>query len=267
MYLCTPGVVRKGRRRRQSRCHRPASRLLAPKTKSPAGPRRVRLLATTRHSLRHPCRFRTPVSPPTFLDFVVACPLRVLSALAMEDVPGTSGPSRAAASVGGGGSAAGGSSAGAASSAGPSGGGGGSKSTAGAVGPPSAINTVALPPKPQFPALSGKALPVRVCGWNPVGICLSVPSVSDWSACCSSLVCTVSDIVFDAFLLCVIFAMLVRRTLSALSLLCFVWYVVHSVAVRVSARSPSPPTATPHCRPSGCPSMSRWCSSSSCRCG
>lgn len=187
--------------------------------------------------------------------------------LAMEDhVPGASGPSRAAASAGSGESAAGGSSAGAASSAGPSAGGGGSKSTAGAVGPPSAINTVALPPKPQFPALSGKALPVRWCGWNPVGIWSSFISFFDWSTCCSSLVCTVSDIVFHA-VASRCYSTFVCWPLSTLSVSALFYYLNYSAAVRAFARSPSPPTATPHCRPSGCPSMSRWYSSSSCRCG
>lgn len=75
----------------------------------------------------------------------------------MEDVLASSGPPRRAVSTSSGGGAAGGASAGAPSSAGPSG--ADAANASGVVDPPSAINTVALPPKPQFPALSGKALP------------------------------------------------------------------------------------------------------------
>lgn len=178
----------------------------------------------------------------------------------MEDVLASSGPPRRAVSTSSGGGAAGGASAGAPSSAGPSG--ADAANASGAVGPPSAINTVALPPKPQFPALSGKALPV-CCGCNLFGN--SATSVScDWTPYFSSLPCVL--VILTLSLVCWLFVPRLWVMFSSRRLY-LLWCMDYSVAARASARSPSPLTATPLYRPSGCLYTSRWCSSSSCRCG
>lgn len=175
----------------------PALRLHARRLPRQSRQRHRFLLRTSRPPSRRACRPRLAVRSLLFvvLRLALSAPLR----LAMEDVLASSGPPRRAVSTSSGGGAAGGASAGAPSSAGPSG--ADAANASGVVDPPSAINTVALPPKPQFPALSGKALPV-CCGCNLFGN--SATSVScDWTPYFSSLPCVL--VILTLSLVCWLF--------------------------------------------------------------